>query len=215
MNDIRVVNAKAQLRVFSITPIRGFLPISVLVVGEKLDRTTEVQYNGIEADEFAIASSTRLIVKVPTNQVGKPFKDLKVLSPVSVARQDAVITLGLTTPLKSVSGLDRLVQTWILIFMTTPGTDIFSPNSGGGGAAIVGRNTDRSGKGVAADLSSAIERTKQELLRLQSSNQTIPPSEKLLSSSLETVEFDSSSTVLSARVLIQNMLGDAAEVSLG
>lgn len=215
MIDLRVVNAKALLRITSIAPIRGFLPTSILVTGDKLNRTTEVQYNGVEAKEFVIASSTRLIVKVPQSQVGKALKDFKALSPVSAAKQDAIISLGLTSPPKTISGIDRLVQNWVIIFMTTPGTDIFSPNSGGGGASIVGRPTDRTGKGVAADLSMAIEKTKNELLRIQSSNQNVPPSEKLLSSSLDTVEYDASSTVLSARVLIQNMLGDAAEVSFG
>lgn len=215
MKDFRIVTAKATLPVFSVTPIRGFLPISVVVVGQKLDLTTEVQYNGVEAEEFAIASSTRLIVKVPPSQVGKKFTDIKALSPVTVAKADAVISLGVTSPPKTVSGIDRLVQSWLIIFLSTPGSDIFSPTSGGGGASIVGRSTDRVGKGVAADLSMAIEKTKQELMRLQASNQTIPPSEKLLGSSLDKVEFDSASTVLSARVLIQNMLGDAAEVSLG
>lgn len=215
MRDLRVMNAKVILRVFTITPIRGFLPISILVVGKDLDKATEVQYNGVEANEFVITSSTRLIVKVPPSQVGKKFTDLKVLSPVSVAKADATITLGITTPPKTLSGIDRLVQTWVLIFLTTPGSDIFSPNSGGGGLSLVGRNTDKAGKGVTADLSMGIERTKQEILRLQASNQTVPPSEKLLSSSLDTVEFDASSTVLSARVRIQNMLGDEAQVTLG
>jgi hypothetical protein len=215
MIDLRVVNAKAILRSISVQPIRGFVPTSVLVTGEKFDRATEVQYNGVDATEFAIASSTRLIVRVPTSQLGKPFRDIKVLSPVSAAKQDAIISLGLTSPPKTISGIDRLVQNWVIIFLTTPGSDLFSPTSGGGGASIIGRPTDKSGKGVAADLAMAIEKTKNELLRLQSSNQAIPPSEKLLSSSLDKVEYDSASTVLSARVLVQNMLGDAAEVSLG
>lgn len=215
MIDLRVVNAKAILRSFSVQPIRGFVPTSVLVTGEKFDRATEIQYNGVQADEFAIVSSTRIIVRVPSSQLGKTFRDIKVLSPVSAAKQDAVISLELTSPPKTISGIDRLVQNWVIIFLTTPGTDIFSPNSGGGGASIIGRPTNKSGKGVAADLAMAIEKTKNELLRIQSSNQSVPPSEKLLASSLDKVEYDSSSTVLSARVLIQNMLGDAAEVSLG
>jgi len=215
MLDLRVVNAKAILRTFSVAPIRGFVPTSVLVTGEKFDRATEVQYNGVQADEFAVASSTRLIVRVPPSQLGKPFRDIKVLSPVSAAKQDAIITLGLTTPPKTISGIDRLVQNWVIIFLTTPGSDIFSPNSGGGAMSIIGRPTNKSGKGVSADLAMAIEKTKNELLRIQSSNQSVPPSEKLLSSSLDKVEYDASSTVLSARVLVQNMLGNAAEVSLG
>ena len=215
MFDFRIVTAKVVLKVTSMTPIRGFVPPSILVTGVGLDKADEVQYNGVDANEFVRTSSTRMIVKVPPSQVGKPFQDLKVLSPVSVAKADAVLTLGVTAPPKKVSGIDRLVQSWVIIFMTTPGSSVFSPTSGGGGAAIVGRVTDRNGSGVAADLALAVEKTKQELMRLQAKNQTIPPSEKLLSSSLDLVRFSGESTLLSARVGIQNMLGNSAEVSLG
>src|SRR5688572_5972892 len=146
MIDLRVVNAKAILRSFSVQPIRGFVPTSVLVTGEKFDRATEIQYNGVQADEFAIVSSTRIIVRVPSSQLGKTFRDIKVLSPVSAAKQDAVISLELTSPPKTISGIDRLVQNWVIIFLTTPGTDIFSPNSGGGGASIIGRPTNKIGR---------------------------------------------------------------------
>lgn len=215
MKDFRIVSARVQLRVTSIAPIRGFLPQSFAVVGEDLNKTTEVRYNGIQAEEFVIQTPNRMIVKVPKSQVGKPFSDLRILSSVTVSKKDAVLQLGLDRPLKTVSGIDRLVQSWMLVFMTTPGSDIFSPTSGGGGLSLVGRTTDRTGKGVTADLAMGIEKTKQELLRLQASNQSIPPSERLMTSSLDVVEFDERTTVLSARVNIQNMLGDVAEVSLG
>lgn len=215
MKDFRIVTAKVILPVYSIAPIRGFLPISILVTGQGLDKASEVLYNGISVSEFAVVAPTRLVVKIPASQVGKKFQDIKVLSPVSVAKQDAMLSFGVTTPPKTVSGIDRLVQSWVLIFLTTPGSDIFTPKSGGGAIAIVGRPTDRNGKGIAADLALAIERTKQEILRLQAGNQTVPPSEKLLSSTLDSIQFDRESTVTSARVNIQNMIGNTAEVSLG
>lgn len=215
MKDFRVVSARIQLKVTSTTPIRGFLPQSILVLGENLNQTTEVRYNGVQAEEFVVQTPSRLIVRIPTSQVGKPFSDLRVLTTASIAKKDAVLNLGLDRPLKAVSGIDRLVQAWVLVFLTTPGSDIFSPTSGGGGLSLVGRSTDRTGKGVAADLAMGIEKTKQELLRLQAENQAIPPSERLMSSSLDVVEFDERTTVLSARVNIQNMLGDVAEVSVG
>lgn len=215
MKDFRIVTAKAALKVTSFSPIRGFYPPSILVVGEKLNQTDEILYNGVQALEFVVSSPSRLVVKVPPSQVGKPFTDLKVLSPVSLAKQDAILSLGLTRPIRTVSGIDRLVQSWVIVFMSTPGTDIFSPKSGGGGLSLVGRTTDRTGKRVTADLATAVENTKQELLRAQAKNQTIPPSERLLTSSLDVVEFDAKTTTLSARINIQNMLGDAAEVSLG
>ncbi len=215
MKDFRVVSARIQLKVTSFSPIRGFLPQSILVLGENLNQTSEVRYNGVQAEEFVIQTPSRMIVKVPPSQVGRPFSDLRVLATVNASKKDAVLNLGLDRPLKTVSGIDRLVQNWVMIFMTTPGSSIFAPTSGGGGMSLVGRSTDRSGKGVAADLAMGIEKTKQELFRLQADNQSIPPSERLMTSSLDVVEFDEKTTVLSARVNIQNMLGDVAEVSLG
>lgn len=215
MKDFRIITAKVVLNVYSIAPIRGFLPLSILVSGEKLNTASEVLYNGISVSEFAVVAPNRLVVKVPKSQIGQKFHDIKVLSPVSVVKADAVLSFGVTTPPKTVSGIDRLVQSWVIVFMTTPGSDIFTPNSGGGAVAIIGRPTDRTGKGVAADLAIAIERTKQEILRLQAGSQIIPPSEKLLSSSLDSIQYDQASTVTSARVNIQNMIGNFAEVSLG
>lgn len=215
MKDFRIVTAKVILPIYSVAPVRGFLPLSILVIGDRLDRAVEVLYNGISVSEFTALAPNRLLVKVPSSQIGQKFQDLKVLSTVSMAKADAMLSLGVTTPPKTVAGIDRLVQSWVLIFLTTPGSDIFTPNSGGGAIAIVGRPTDRSGKGVAADLAIAIERTKQEILRLQAGSQVIPPSEKLLSCTLDSVQYDHASTVTSARVNIQNMLGNAAEVSLG
>lgn len=215
MKDLRIVTAKVILTVYSVSPIRGFLPLSIVAIGKRLDLATEVLYNGVTADEFVVSSSTRLIIRIPPSQVGRAFTDLKVLAPVSAAQQEASLSFGIQRPAKTLSGIDRLVQSWVMVFFTTPGSDVFDPESGGGAKSLIGKTTDRAGKNISADLAMAVERTKQELLRLQSRNQNIPPSEKLLSSSLDTVQFDSDTTVLSARINIQNMLGDAAEVSLG
>jgi hypothetical protein len=68
---------------------------------------------------------------------------------------------------------------------------------------------------VTADLAIAIDRTKTEILRKQSKSVNIPSAEKLLSCNLEQIMFDDKTGTLSARVSIQNMLGDQAEVSVG
>lgn len=214
MRDFRIVHAKSILKVFSVAPIRGFLPPSILAVGERLDRTQEVVYNGIQANEFIISSQSRLVIRIPESQVGKELKDLQVLSTVSLTRLDTIISLELSKPPKTVSGIDRLVQAWLMIFYSTPGSDIFEPNSGGGALSMVGRTTSRQGKDISADLAQAIDKTKNELLSAQAKNPRIPPSERLLSSDLQSVQFDAANTVLSARVTIQNVLSEQAEISI-
>lgn len=214
MKDFKVVQAKLKLTVHSLSPIRGFRPPSVLVLGENLSRTSEVLYNGIEAREFLVSGENRLVVRIPESQVGKDLYDLEVFTSAPLTNTAANILLGVGSGARNVEGIERLIQSFVMVFMTTPGSDIFSPQSGGGGRALVGRTTDRSGKSVAADLAQAVDRTRTELLRVQSLDRRIPPSERLLSASLAGMQFDPETTILSARVDIRNILGDAGSVSL-
>lgn len=214
MNDFRIVHARSLLEVFSVTPIRGFNPPSVVVIGDSLNTTSEVLYNGILATEFFISSSSRIVVRIPPSQVGKDLTDFKIFSSKPQLNKDAALVMEVSKPVQKVSGIDRLVQSWMIIFLTSPGSDVFSPSSGGGGRSIIGSRTDRKHKSAAADLAVAIDRTASELTKLQSRARNVPPQEKLLSSSLESVSTDESTGTLSARVRLKNMVNQSANVSL-
>ena len=214
MKDFKIVHARSLLDVYSIAPIRGFSPPSIVVVGTDMSSASEVIYNGVLATEFVVSSSTRLIVRIPPTQVGKDLTDFKVFASKPILRGEASLIMELSKPFQSVSGMDRLVQSWMMVFLTTPGSDVFSPQSGGGAMAIIGSSTDRKNKSAAADLSVAIDRTQAELLRLQAQNRGIPPEERLLSSSLESLVSDDSTGTLSARVQLRNMVNQTAQVSL-
>ncbi len=214
MKDWRIVAARTLLRIRSVSPIRGFSPPSIVVVGDKLNLTLEVLFNGISAKDFSVASETRLVVRIPESQIGKELKDLRVYSSTSLTKEDSELSLEVVRPIATVQGMDRLVQSWLLLFLTSPGSDIFSPKSGAGARSIVGRTGSRGGKGLSADLTLAVERTKAELLRLQTAAANVPLNERLLSSNLETLSFSEETTALSARVLLKNMIGDRAEVSI-
>jgi len=214
MKDFRVIQAKVLLPIHSLTPIRGFLPVSILISGERLDKTKEVFYNGIQAKEFVIQSPTSLLLRVPPSQVGKRLDSLKIVANAYATRSPAEIVLEVAKPIDSVEGIERLIQSWLLVFFTTPGSDIFSKGSGGGVKSILGHPTDRDQKGAAADLALSVEKTKNELMRIQTSSRYISPRERLLSCNLDSVEFDSETTTLVAQVSIQNSLGEVAEISV-
>lgn len=215
MRDLRVIKARITLVVHSIAPVRGFYPPSMLIVGENLDRAESVEINGITADEFSIMAVNRLVARIPTSQVGQPISSVRVYSATNAAAGDAVFEFRISNPVTDISGMDRLVQQWLLLFMSTPGSDIWEPTSGGGGRALVGSTVDVRHNSAASDLAMAVTRTNTELLSRQSSVLGLPPEEKLLSSSLESVSFDPNSTTLYGRVSIQNMVGQSADLSLG
>jgi hypothetical protein len=214
MIDFQILSARALLKVTSYSPIRGFLPPSLVVLGEKLNMTQDVYFNDVQVKEFVVQSPNRMLVRIPDSQVGEPLFSLKVYSDAVLNKLDAALSLSIGTTSRKLEGIERLVQAWMMVFLTTPGTDAFDPQSGGGGRMIVGRTTDAKGKGVIADLAQAVEKTKNELIQKQSQWPGIPLSEKLLDSSVQGVSFDDQSSTLLAQVSIQNMLGDQAEVNL-
>jgi hypothetical protein len=215
MKDFKVISAKAVLPVFAVAPVRGFDPPSLAVRGQGLNLASEVYLNDSRVDEFVITGPDRLLIKVPKDQYSQPLRNLRVLADSLLTRSDAVIELALPRPVTLVEGLGRLVQMFVITLLTTPGSDIFEPDSGGGANTLVGRNTDKRGRGVEADLVLAIEKTKNEILRLQSKQSNLPMSEKLLSADIQSMHFDAAASALNARVSLTNMLSEQAEVSLG
>lgn len=214
MLDFKILTAKIQLPISTITPIRGFLPPAILVSGQDLNKVDVILYNGVPAQDFIVQSSTRLIIAIPESQVGRDIFNLQIISKIPIPTSTSAITLEIGKPLKTISGIERLVQAWLILFMTNPNSDIFSPDSGGGGRKIIGKTTDSAGKSASADLSLAVDRTNSELLKLQSQNPRIPPEEKLLSASITNITFDTTTTILSASVSIINMAGNTGEVSV-
>lgn len=214
MKDFSIIAARVLLKVHSLAPIRGFNPPSVTVLGDKMNLAQEVFYNEIKVTEFVISAPNRLIVRIPDSQVGREFVSIQVFSSVNITKTSAALSFELIQPMKQVEGMERLIQSWMIIFYTNPGSDVFDTKSGGGVRSIIGKNTNTQGKGVSADLALAIERTKSELLRLQAKDSRIPLSEKLLSASLTNMNFDDKTATLSATVALKNMLGEQAEVSV-
>lgn len=214
MRDFRVVQTKASLPISSVAPIREFVPPSIIVLGDKFQYAEQILYNGVEVEEFVISTPNRLIVRIPSSQLGLPLTSVAVLTTIPSAGNDSLLSLGLPKLTRSVSGLDRLVQDWMLLFLTTPGSDVFEPSLGGGARQIIGKPSYGGGTSASAELSLAVSRTREQLLRLQAQNPRIPPAERLLSASLSSVRFDELTTTLTAVVDIQNMVGAAASVTV-
>lgn len=211
MLDIRFAQVKVALKSTTVVPIRNFFPPSIVIQGESLNKATEILYNDLPVDEYIVQSSTRIIAKIPPSQLGKPLTSLQIFAAIEKSANGFLIDRRFVFPLKMVSGIDRLIQSWLLIFLTTPGSDAFSPG-GGGARNLIGRSNNKT---APADLTLAVQRTRDELLRLQAQVSNLPLSEKLLSSSLSSISFDPNTTTVSAVVTLQNMLGESANLSIG
>lgn len=215
MMDLKVVSAKQRLTVQSVFRIRDFLPPAVAILGIDFDKTTEVSINETPVKEFIIQSSSKIIAKIPEDQVGYELYEASVYSAIPTSFNNASIILKIGPTLQRSSGIDRLVQMWVLNFLSTPGSDIFDRSAGGGAQTFIGRTSNAKGRGISADLAYAIEKTSDELIQWQANQPNIPLEERLLSSSLDKIEFLADTGTLNAIVSLRNVLGNAAQVNLG
>jgi len=213
VNDFRVVQARALLKVHSVAPVRGFAVPAVVLVGEKLNQAQEILYNGMEVPEFIISSPSRLLARIPDSQVGKSLVSLQVLTESSFSNDGTLLSMILGKGLKKTSGIDRLVQNFVMTLLSSQGSDLFNQGSGGGAMAIVGKSNTATDP-VSAQLALAVDRTRQQILRAQASNSRIPSSERLLSASLSSVTFNKDTNSLVGMVDIRSVAVDAALVTV-
>jgi hypothetical protein len=216
MKDFKIIDAKILLTVTGVAPVRGFFPPSIIVTGFDLNKAEQIFYNGIEIQDFIVSSNDRLMVRIPTEAIGKELREIRVTSSTQLVGKDALIKFSLPSQPKTISGIERLVQSWMIIFNTTPGSDIFDPSSGGGVKTIIGVASNGQKKSSAAtDLAMAVEKTKSEMIKLQSRSSGLPPEEKLLSASLGTVSFNPNTSTLTGTIILTNMVGATGQVSIG
>jgi hypothetical protein len=100
------------------------------------------------------------------------------------------------------------MQTWLKVFMTTPGRDSFTKNIGGGVQQYVGGKYTTSA--VTAAFATAVQQTTNQVMALQSKQKGLPDDEKLIGSELLGLQFDPSLPGLLARVSLYTQAGTRA-----
>jgi len=125
-----------------------------------------------------------------------------------------VVLLDSTSnPLKK-QGIFKLMQLFLLTLLKTPGSDMFSPGTGGGLKRLIGRpvsesliNTRR------GEISLAVSQTEDQMWEAQV-NGAFPPDERLQSASLREATYDFGTLTWSITMRLVSDAGSAADVLL-
>ena len=187
-------------------------PIPTLDVrGNGFSEATVVQVNSKASPEFIVLSPSRLLAQVPTSEIGKRLSSLVVLSATSQQTRNSSIEFTASAGRFVAEGRVKLVQTFLKILLTTPGTDIFYPWLGGGLQSIIGvASTETS---VRARASRSIRETMTQMTRIQATS-TAPKAEKLASARLQTLTYSQANAELALKVSLTSQEGRTAEAGL-
>jgi len=169
-----------------------------------------------KSPDVMILSKTELIAQLPDSlQVNTNVQSVNVLSRTLTITPKSVLRFRIGDTPGRVSGLTRLLQLFVKILLTNPGSDIFNPNLGGGALKNVGVSFGiDQGTNIRADFIISVGRTVRQVIAIQSRNSSIPRDERLLTANVVGVTFNREAASLFVSIEVLSQDGNATRVNL-
>lgn len=209
MVDLQVIFPQEVIQLTSVRTLPGS-PRSIDVLGKDFRAIDEVRINDLLSPNVVVVSRTRLIAEVPAG-VGGLVETVMVTSRQLTVTAKSLIQLKLGRVTQKVSGILRLVQLFLKILFTTPGTDIFNQRLGGGALKNLGATFSRSQSGgIISDFVLAVEATGRQIIALQARDPSVPRDERLLSAKVTSASFSQQELGLFVSVEINSQAGRSA-----
>ena len=214
MKELSVTSVRASLPIKGKITILSKDPIILAIYGEKFQQARFVFINDIELSTFNIISNTQIQITVPSILPLDQIKTISVLSELFVLDKTNLIYFDLGNTIKSLTGIQKLVQQFIKLLLQSPGTNLFNKDAGGGLLSMIGKNTDGLTQPITSDIVDAVNRTKNYIIAKQSRNKRSPLDERLMDVSVNGISVGSDKVSVSVNLLLTNMTGRSSSASL-
>ncbi len=191
----------------------GGSPRMLRVDGKDFRSAVEVFVNDLPVDVFVKESAHTLLLEAPEGLSDDLVRSVLVLSASLTQTESSVIRFRLTPG--KVSGIVRLMQLFVKLLMTTPGTDLYNQESGGGLQALVAIAVPGSRTSEATSrFTQIVGRVRDQITSMQASATGIPADERLASARVISVDFDKTTSTLRGRIFLSTVAGKQALANL-
>lgn len=217
--DFQVVLPQEAIQLNNISRVAGTgtrgVPMALMIQGADFSSVEEVQINSMVSPDVIIVSRQSLIAQVPDALASQTITTVSVLSRRLTLTPKSFLRFKISTSAGRVRGILRLMQLFLKILFTTPGTDIFAPRIGGGVLRNLGATfgADQTGD-IVSNLAISVQQTARQIVALQSRDQSIPREERLLSAQLVSAGFNKTESALVGVIQLTNQAGNTALANL-
>lgn len=197
-----------------LTQLGGFRALEL--VGEDFRSVDEVRINDMPSPDFLMLSRYRLIAQLPQVLQNNPeVSSVYVLSRTLTVTAKSLLRFRIGDTPGQVQGPLRLLQLFVKLLLSTPGSDVFNRDLGGGALQNVGA-TFSAGEGqeIKQDFILAVGRVQRQIIGMQSRNGTLPRNERLLRARLLGATFDKGTGSLFINVEVVTQDGNGTRVNL-
>lgn len=213
--DFQVIYLMDALPITSVTGVPNVVPRMIDVRGPDFRSVSKVEVNDEEAPSFIVDSKNRILVQVPDSQQKKRVRSVVVLSESFTKTESSLVQFEFTNNPRKASGLMKMMQTFLLWLLRTPGSDSWYQETGGGLQKLIGAEFSKNKSGsIVAEFSLAVSRTRQQIIRKQASNTRLSSDERLAAANVLSAVFNANQTALIGRVELIAQSGKRAAVGL-
>jgi hypothetical protein len=203
-----------QIRLSPRSPLN--VPRSLDIHGQDFRAVDQVLINNIASPDVIILGKNRLIAQLPTSLQKIPrIVSVSVLSRNLTVTNRSLIRFRISDTPGRVRGTLRLIQVFLKVLLSTPGTDIFNRRSGGGALVNVGETfgADEGGD-IISDFIISVANTSRQIVARQGRNPRLPRDERLLSAKVTQAGFNRELGAIIASVELTSQAGRAAVANL-
>ncbi len=203
-----------QIRLSPRSPLG--IPRSLTVFGADFRSVDQVLINDIPSPDVIIVSRTQLIAQLPDILQSVPnIVTVSVLSRNLTITSRSLIRFRISDTPGRVRGILYLVQLFLKVLLTTPGTDIFNRRTGGGALINVGETFGvDEGADIISDFVISVDTTARQIISTQGRNPRIARDERLLSARVLQAGFNRELGGIIAAVELTSQAGRAALANL-
>lgn len=211
MFDFQVVLPREVIQVTSVRVVPGLAVRTLDVTGEDFRAVDEVLVNQIQSPDVVVLSKTRLLAQVPDVLNRQTISSVSVVSQRLLSTQKSFIDFKIANVPGKVSGILRLMQLFLKTLFTTPGSDIFSPQWGGGGLRPLGANFGKAqGGDIVSGFIVSVDNTSRQIIQTQGRQPRIRADERLLTARVTNAGYSKNETALLVTIEILSQAGRAA-----
>ena len=185
-------------------------PYTIEIKGKDFRSAIKVIINGQDSPYFVIQSNTSIQAQVPETEAEERIRDVAVISSRFTATERSRVLLQVGDHPQYIEGLQRLVQRFLKLLLRNPGSDILSPDKGGGLGSLISRHVMGTKGLTASDIALSVSRTERQMIQLQANNADLEDSERLAKANLLGVDASEASGIVIPRIEIISQAGATA-----
>lgn len=213
--DFQICFPQESVQLTSVSVEPGASPAALNIYGADFSAVDQVLINDLVSPSYHVISRTHMIAVLPDQVPLAEVNSVDVTSRKLMITAKSLLKFQVSRMPSKVNGILRLVQLFVKVLFTTPGSDIFNPKLGGNGLAPLGRNLDKSNTGgILSDFVVAVDNTSRQIIAIQGRQSQLPADERLLSATVTASRFSANDSALVTTVEVTSQAGLSATANL-